>query len=404
MHKQKKYISRYVEVLGALFLFVIVFQVTCQNCYNGPDYGAHLSIAKGISGSDLLHFGTFLQQHCYPLWHILIRGILKVTMFTGVQAAGIVSAVCYTVMYLLTVEWIRKCDVGIHHIWVSVWTFLLYVAGPIYIPWYNSNVYIGQDSPNVWHNPTHIMVKPIALAAFILILHMVTEVRRSEYRQNIDWKEGIGAAILLTAANLAKPSFVQILYPALVLWMVYYLVVSRGKALKMGVQLAVVCIPAFLLLIFQFAMSFYAPSGEGGGIEISFLEYWRSVSPNVGISILLVVLFPLAVLVLAIRRKGMNDALRLSWLMLLCGAGEKALLIESGGRRYHGNFCWGYSLGIFFVWAAAIRYFCSYFFSAGNWTRKKKIEFTVLLVILLLHLCGGAYYLYQLLFIEGFSL
>ena len=151
---------------------------------------------------------------------------------------------------------------------------------------------LGQDTPNTWHSPTHTLIRAVALFAFLLIISVVERVKQSEYQKNIGLKTGILIALLLFCSNLAKPNFVQVLYPALVFYMIYHLIISRGRAIKMGVQLALTCIPSLLLMIYQYISAFYNGS-SAGGVTISWFEYWHIYTPSIPISMLLVLLLSL---------------------------------------------------------------------------------------------------------------
>lgn len=385
--------------------FLIVFVIVAKQMEYGSDYLMHAQIAAEVSKNDILHFGRFLHEHSYILWQFLTKSLLVISNLSLKYAAAFVTALCSSLLYISSLIVFRKWCQGVHIRETTRFHFLMFLVGPIYIPWYNEWVFRGQDSPNVWHNPTHFMVKPFAFIAFILIIWIVNKVKEYNYQKNISLSKASILAIVLVFANLAKPSFTQILYPALVVWMLWLLWESKGKALKMGVQLACACLPGFFLLIYQFTSTF-GDSSDGGGMKIAFMEYWRMSSPNVAISILLVISFPLVILCLAIYEKVGQEDLRLAWLMFLVGAVEKAMLIETGSRAAHGNFGWGYSLGCFFIWWVAVKYYLLLFWrkdiSKKSW-RFKEVFFCVTSVILILHLIGGVFYLYQLVTIPGFT-
>ena len=48
----------------------------------------------------------------------------------------------------------------------------LMVLTAVYVPWLNPQVYLGQSSPTIWHNPTNMAVKPLALLGFLLFLDL----------------------------------------------------------------------------------------------------------------------------------------------------------------------------------------------------------------------------------------
>ena len=392
------------NIFFVVIQFLIVFIIVAKQMEYNSDYLVHAQIAAGVSKNDILHFGRFLREHGYLMWQFLTKILLVISNLPLKYAAAFVTASCSSLLYISSWIVFRKWCRGVHVREITRFHLLLFLVGPIYIPWYNEWVFKGQDSPNVWHNPTHFMVKPFAFIAFILIIWIVNQVKEYDYQKNISLSKASILAMALVFANLSKPSFTQILYPALVIWMLWLLWESRGKVLKTGVQLACACLPGFFLLVYQLTSTFGDSSSEGG-MKIAFMEYWRTSSPNVAVSVLLVILFPLVILCLATYKKVGQEDLRLAWLMFLVGAVEKAVLIETGSRVSHGNFGWGYSLGCFFIWWVAVKYYLLLFWrkdiSKRSW-KYKEVFWGLTSVILILHLMGGVFYLYQLLTIPNF--
>lgn len=49
-------------------------------------------------------------------------------------------------------------------------TVMLTFVSATYVPWYNTKIYLGQGTINIWHNATYITVKPFVIVCFLLFL------------------------------------------------------------------------------------------------------------------------------------------------------------------------------------------------------------------------------------------
>lgn len=214
-----------------------------------------------------------------------------------------------------------------------------------YLPWFNHEIYIGQGSPTVWHNPTYLAVKPVALLAVYWFLGCLNE--------KAPTREFVLFSFALLVSLLLKPSFFQVMLPAAVL-----LAAVEGlwgdRRLPWG-KMALSFVPAVLYAGLQAATLFFLPpvegSNNGGGIGFVFFSGWSVNSPNAVVSILLLAAFPLYGLVCCWRNAGAKrrDLLFLA-LLLLVGLLEILVLSERGERAGHGNFDWGLYCAVFVSW------------------------------------------------------
>ena len=277
-------------------------------------------------------------------------------------------------------------------------------ASAIYVPWFNAKPYLGQGSPNPWHNPTTLIVRPIGLLIVMIVMGECLRVQRGGFRKKNGlrvWK-GVLIAVLLLLSNLSKPSFVQIFYPAIFLLMFLWLFVYRGRNFPLGMQLLVCCLPSCALMGAQFFSAFYSGSNsDAAGVVFAPFKVAGLYTDNIAVSTLLVIAFPLLTCLFSIFRRTFGWTDFFAWLMLLVGMAEKFLLAESGSRMTHGNFNWGYILGLYFIWFSGIRLFTlwGHSLNEGAGGAKKAVSimtFSLCGAVLGLHLLSGIYYLYYL--------
>ena len=297
----------------------------------GNDYAAHEKIALSLT---LRHPIALFKEHPEPLWHLFTCVIVRLTNCNVKIAAGIVSGGFILLSYIIAYFAFRKTVPGLETHEIAALDLVLHLVAAIYVPMFNKQPYLGQGTPNVWHNPTTIAVRPIALLVFVLVTSMVIKARKEEFESNIPVGKAIVTSLLLILSCLAKPSFVQIFYPSIFTLMVLWLIMYRGKNLKTAIQLFLMCLPSLFVMILQFVIAFYGSNEHSGGIMFA--------------------------------------------------------------PFYHGNFSWGFILGIYIIWLVAVRQYLKFYFSEQMTGNKRGFGFILATLLLALHLISGIYYLFYI--------
>ena len=417
-------------LIGAMAVFYAAYKVS----YVSVDYPIHVEIVKELDWHDPVQM---LREHPEPVWHLLVRAVMHFGGFSAERAAGLVSGGLCALTYLLAAHFLYRMAgtmgagtgdgnrqgslsgglsdaSGTGRLSVAgaaLFAMLLILSSAVYIRSFNETPYLGQGSPNPWHNPTTIMVRPIALLIFVLVMGECVRVQKSGFARGQGlriWK-GLLLAVLLLLSNLSKPSFVQIFYPAIFLLMFLWLFVYRGKNFPLGLQLLVCCLPSVALMGMQFVAAFYgSTNSDSAGVIFAPFKVAGLYTDNIAFSTLLLLAFPLLVSLCGIVRRTFDWIDFFAWLMLLVGMAEKFLLAEDGSRLWHGNFNWGYILGAYLLWFVSIRDYASWFISirgSGSSTGFKKaasvLTFALTGLLLLAHFLSGIYYLYYLIVLKN---
>ena len=153
-------------------------------CYVSVDYGIHVGIAEELDWSDPVQM---LKEHPEPVWHILVRIAMKICRVDAQRAAGFVSGGLCALTYLIAAHFLYRAvgkgaitardtavnlsvkasaaaspgsASGLSLIGAAVFTWLLSISSAIFVPWFNEKPYVGQGSPNPWHNPTRSWSAP----------------------------------------------------------------------------------------------------------------------------------------------------------------------------------------------------------------------------------------------------
>ena len=372
---------------------MILFTCGFLTALVGIDYGPHEKIAMSLTPSDPV--GLF-KAHPEPLWHLLTYGVMKLFGCRVEIAAGVVSGLLIVLTYIIAFAAIRRTVPGLEAHEIAGLDLVLHLVGAIYVPFFNKEPYLGQGSPNIWHNPTTIVVRPIALLIFLLVVSIVIQAKKEDFENNIPAGRAVLTAILLVLSCLAKPSFVQVFYPAIFTLMVIWLIMYKGKNLKTALQLLLVCLPSLAVMILQFVIAFYGGNKNSGGITIAPFAVAGARTRSIPISMLLVLAFPLMMLLLSAIRKSFSWGDAFAWLLLLWGLVWRLLLAEKGERTWHGNFSWGYMLAVYIVWYMAVRNYLKFYFSEQMTGNKRGAGFVLATILLAAHLVSGIYYLIYL--------
>jgi len=322
----------------------------------------------------------------YPLWHICVHYMSYVTI-NDKMAASLVTAIFIT-LWAYIIHGVLHYLLGeAHEDRVSTFKILslvsvIFVIGPIYLPFFNEKIYFGQGSPNVWHNVTLFTVKPFALLTFFFTILVLKNNNIRNYF--------ILSIIFLTLSMFAKPSFALVFIPAL---LVYY--ISRRKYTNITFIFVCTMLAIFMsIAYFQYLNMF----GENQTkIIIDFLGVWSQFSPNVLISILLGLGFPSAFLMLNFRISMEDDWIYLAWLMTVISIILYAFLAEEGERYGHGNFGWSYLVSMSILYIFTIAKFAEIMSSLG------RFKVLTLNSILLYQVGVGIFYLSKILNGRGYA-
>ena len=270
-----------------------------------------------------------------------------------------------------------------------LYTFFLMTMSAIYLPFFNKDVYLGQGSPNVWHNPTLFMVKPFAFAVIFLTIYAMDKQKYAYW---------ILCSILLLISMFYKPSFAIVFIPALAI----YLLIDRPYNLKIILYAFFLVLPAMIFSLYQYDLLLHFGNTDqaishGETIIFSKFGVLRLYTPNVFVSLLLGLAFPLSILLFRFKAVLANHYLKLTWIILIIAYLQMAFLAEydpSDPYRFvSGNFMWGYLIALqpLFIFS---------FIEFYKWSMSKQMITTVIerlqlrftMVLFALHIMSGFFY------------
>lgn len=296
--------------------------------YSGGDHKAHLHFAQ-----------AGLQGHGYPphfLYHITLN---LLSGFSGNEtalawAALILLMFALLLKLLLTVRFIQyyqsKSAQTLNHSMAIVTVFIFFFISPLVNWWQFPYIYRGQFSPTVWHNPTTILLIPMALGIFYCL--RPDDVPRQ--------RKLVLAAILLALSVLLKPNFALALIPAMFLAFLLRYFTRR--------ELIITTLPSVCILGWQFLRTYTQTSSAVSSVytnhvifsPMTVFTYFSKIPVG---SCLVSFAFPLCFYFCYKSKVKFKKTYAMTWLILLTALAEFILLAESDGSKilYTGNFLWG---------------------------------------------------------------
>jgi hypothetical protein len=204
--------------------------------------------------------------------------------------------------------------------------------------------YYGYIMSTVYHNPTVIVLKPLALLLFL----QTAAVLRDDDRFSL--KNIILLVILALLSTFAKPVYAVCYLPvicALVAYLFFY-AHERKKALVLAIGAA---LPLLLFLGWQYHLTIQ--SGGEGSTHIMWAPFVVELhySHNLLLKLLLSLAFPLAVYLCFRQSARRLPTLNLAWGMLGVGMFYMYFMAESGEHEFDGNWIWGAQVALFILYA-----------------------------------------------------
>ncbi|MHB8084690.1 MAG: hypothetical protein ACYDHZ_02555 [Dehalococcoidia bacterium] len=260
----------------------------------------------------------------------------------------------------------------------------------IYVPGFSQDMYLGQGNPNMTYSVTLTVVKPFMLLCLIFYLGMI---KVSDSRAAGILKFGGLAAASLFISVFMKPSFALVFIPAVAV----FLTLKHTRKIKLYMYTLLILVPTLLALLWQ-SYDMFVSTGAGYHPKFGIRPFymWNMVSSNIPVSILLAVAFPLIVTLLNPKKAFKNNGLVLSWIMVVMGIMQYALLVEiTDPFSYNG--IWGYTLALLPLFVFSLTEFLGSFKDMWHSSVIIKTGVIAAIVVFLLHLGSGAVYFLRIL-------
>jgi len=335
-----------------ILLLLLVGVASCAIYYQrimtvtDNDFSSHILYAQDL----LAHQPLPSLNLSHPIWQFIISGFFWITR--GRINLWIASILALTIsnclLSLIIYFWLGHTDGKYGDYARFFWSLSLpFVAPIIGLATIDNRFYFGYIGLANYHNPTILILRPVALLSFIVVIQIFKKPR------NQFWLIAVSAFLTILSA-LIKPNYIICLVPALFLLMIY----CKIKNIQIDWKLAIygVIAPALIVLAIQIFIAYLSPAS--GGYSILFLPFVveSAYSGYLPIKFLLSIIFPLAVSLLFIRRIISNKEFQLGWLSFMIAVFQLYLLAESGKRLLDGNFRWSAQITLFILFVISARF------------------------------------------------
>jgi hypothetical protein len=222
------------------------------------------------------------------------------------------------------------------------------VAAPILPEGEEDLFLIGYFPPNVYHNPTMLIAKPLLVLTLMSAVAGLVRVGPASAR------ELLLLAAPLVLLGVAKPNYLGCVAPALVACGI--LDAARGGRVSWvriaAVAGAAVATVAATLLLYR-SLAVGAEAGIVFAPLVVIANYADTDAATIGRSLLASLAFPLAVTLLWPRAAWHDPSMRLAWIGTVVGLFFSYFIAEAGTRMYDGNFLWTGQMAVFVLFVAA---------------------------------------------------
>jgi hypothetical protein len=334
---------RWLVILSLLALVVFLpmnYHMVHEHPHN--DYRDHIQFARQYAD------GQAMPEHiaAHPAWQFSIV-LLSRVLSIGLENAAVIlqTGLDVLLVWLLYVK-LRTSAPELRARWAALLSLGVSAAAPLMIISISDELfYLGYVGITSYHNPTIIMLRPLAVIVFLFSVKLV------EGKRFPVWQIALSALIVVLSA-LAKPNLLICLLPAAAILLFIRLI--RRESFDWWYAILGLILPAVMVLGWQFLATFGA---EEGGIQLAPLAVMKEYSGALLFKFILSIWFPLTVFVFFRKAIWRDSSMLLAWITFLIGAAFTYLLAEGPARFQDGNWGWSGEIGLFLLFAASMVYF-----------------------------------------------
>lgn len=288
----------------------------------------------------------FSREHNFPVYSLWYRLVYAFSGFsenyTYLAYASIVLLTLLTATKYIITYYILSVNYYVNAKITALISFALIFVMPI-LSYYSCkgqggdaicissvHVYLGNISPNQWHNSTLILAMPFNLLLFYFSVKNI----RSEKMYSF-----LVMGFLSVISILCKPNYALAFLPVLCIT-ILILNIKLQQYILAIIKCSLIAIPSILTLIYQWYFTYLHNDlfNQGAKTIIAPFYVWSNYSPHIPLSLFLSITFPLLVLFLYFKK--IDFYLRLSWLTFLVALSITVTFAEYPNWGA-GNYFWG---------------------------------------------------------------
>lgn len=369
----KKY--RILEILILLAASYIVFApINYSEIYLSikNDFPAHLAWAENIYSAPQKVPG-FVIAHAGWEWAVFFTRQLFNTPW--INSALVVNLVSVLATIVILYYFLRN---KLSALLSGALSIGLLLVGPLaaFYPFDHLWYLGGYIWPNIYHNPTFLLLRPFAILQFYFAYEAIRGKKAA-------WPAIILAALVSLASAFAKPNYIICLLPAL--GIIALIRLLRKEAIDWKQLILGIGVPSVAILVWQYLLAFYTNSDSQ--IVFSPFSVMALYSQNLLPKFFLSIVFPLIVTILYWKDAIKDPRIQLGWLSFAFGAICTYFIADAGILYPQGTFVFSGEITLFILFVS-----CIFFLAERKLPEKSTVSRFVILAAGFLHLLSGIFY------------
>jgi hypothetical protein len=384
-HKVDLFCSSILVVLVILCFYPVILKIGYSA---GSDFYDHAREAQRIVETKKIDTSYFLYQ-------MYIIAAHQISPSSDYDILGIIVTLLFYILTGLTlyllIRWtLRETMIDkpyMRGIISTVLSLSLMLITPItLLTLAEKNLYYGYLGINTYHNPTIIILCPLALMLFMLTINLFESLQHRNKRYALY----LMIAAITILSTLAKPNYIICLLPASIIVCTIRLFQKRQFD-WIGIAIGII-FPALVLLGWQYLATYTSNHilKDESGISIMPFQLYliRDDMSSIIYKFILAILFPLIVYILYFQHARKDFALNFAWLCFIIGATYTYILVEQGARYKHNNFGWSGQITLFILFVTSTIFWLRQLFDKTVTHRYNAVT-GILSMVFGLHLISG---------------
>ncbi len=382
----------YFSVAILLFVVFTIYYSLILYLRIGTDVQVHADMAFKFFKAD----GNITPNFLYYLLVGLLAGFSKYKIAYYLSSVILLSA-AIVFKFLVNVFYLKKF-ISLNTLTITLLAvMLLFIFSLPGVDFFaNNDFYYGQLTPNVWHNSTIIFLAPFSLILFFETMHYLNQKENSASHLLF-----IFMLILLNA--VIKPSFLFTIIPVVFVFALYRFFIS---GIKNSIKLLLPYVAGILFIALEYFFIYklnvresVLSAKEASSVIFSPFEMWSHFSTNMPVAFITSCLFPVMYIFYTKGSVLKDQLVSFAGLNFLFAIFIWILFIETGFRRYHGNFYWQLVIANYLLFFTMLIHLLNQVRNNTNITISKK----VLLALFILHFLWGVIYWVKIIWFYGYS-
>jgi hypothetical protein len=369
---------------GAPILLGIALAIMTVGALYRQVFGSHTAYITDIYE----HVLTVRDMTASGPWHVYsLFFALVYALSCGSKNYGVIAIVAIVVLTtsivakgLITYFVLLKAAATRMH--AALLSLALAVVAPLPNWWKPRDIYVDKIVPNIWFNSTAMLTMPFAILLFY------TAIKWLETRtiRSFMW-----VAIFSLLSVLTKPNYILAFLPVLgIIVLINWVVAERRNWMREILLITALSLVLCAVLYIQSVEPIpVGPSGNPSAlnerVHVVFAPFavWHLYSPNIPVSLLLSIAFPLGVTASYFKEVKNDATVLLAWGVLVVAIAQYAFLAEPGISFTAANWIWASNFAMYLVFLVSVVVLL---------TRPRSKRFYFLMTLLALHLVFGVYY------------